>query len=452
MDFTLIDLSIIVFKMTTPIYDFVKKYSESGSARFHMPGHKGRGELGCEALDITEISGADVLYSAEGIIAESENNLTALYGTSHSFYSTEGSTLAIKAMLALISERAGDERPLILAARNVHASFVRAVALLDLDVKWIYPCEEEHLCRCVISPRDIQIAVESSDRRISAVYITSPDYLGTVSDIRSLAKTCKRYGIPLLVDNAHGAYLKFLPEDMHPITLGAAMCADSAHKTLPVLTGGAYLHISRDYPEYVDKARAALSLFASTSPSYLTLSSLDLCNRRLCEDYPKELFALIEKTALIKHRISSLGFTVCESEPLKIVLRGEMALASHLRGQGIEPEFDDSEYLVLMLTPSNSDSQLEALASALSCYEGEKKVGNIGDHAPKRHTAEMSIRKAILSPFEIIPTERAEGRICATPTVSCPPAVPIVISGERITGEDVKLFKYYGIKTVSVVK
>ena len=139
-----------------------------------MPGHKGVSLIGCEAYDITEISGADVLYSADGIIAESEDNLSRLYGSAHSFYSTEGSTLAIKAMLALVSERAGGERPLILAARNVHAAFVRAAALLDLDVEWIYPNEEEHLCRCIISPRDIQIAVDRSDRRISAVYVTSP--------------------------------------------------------------------------------------------------------------------------------------------------------------------------------------------------------------------------------------------------------------------------------------
>jgi arginine/lysine/ornithine decarboxylase len=83
-----------------------------------------------------------------------------------------------------------------------------------------------------------------------------------------------------------------LPEDIHPITLGAAMCSDSAHKTLPVLTGGAYLHISPDYPEYAERARDALSLFASTSPSYLTLASLDICNRRLSEDYPQRIIAL----------------------------------------------------------------------------------------------------------------------------------------------------------------
>ena len=437
--------------MTTPIYDFVKKYSESGAARFHMPGHKGAPLLGCEALDITEISGADVLYSAEGIIDESERNLTSLYGTAHSFYSTEGSTLAIKAMLKLVSEREGDQRPLVLAARNVHASFVRAAALLDLDVEWIYPNEEEHLCRCKISPRDIQIAVEACNRRVCAVYITSPDYLGNIADIPGLARVCKRYKIPLIVDNAHGAYLKYLSEDIHPITLGAAMCADSAHKTLPVLTGGAYLHISPDYPEYAERAREALSLFASTSPSYLTLQSLDLCNKRLAEGYAAKISVLAKESEKIKNKISTLGFEVLDTEPMKIVIKQGESLANHLRAEAIEPEFSDGEYTVLMLTPANSEEDFARLLDALSTFKAEKKASD-DPFSVKPHDREMTIRQAVFAKSELIPVEKSAGRICASPTVSCPPAVPIVISGEQITENDITLFNHYGIKTVSVVK
>ena len=436
--------------MTTPIFDFVKKYAESGSTRYHMPGHKGRGMLGCEAFDITEISGADVLYSADGIIAESEDNLTELYGTAHSFYSTEGSTLAIKAMLALVSEREGDERPLILAARNVHAAFVRAAALLDLDVMWIYPNESEHLCQCRIAPRDIQVAVESCNRKVSAVYITSPDYLGNTSNIAHLAKACKKYDIPLLVDNAHGAYLKFLPEDMHPITLGAAMCADSAHKTLPVLTGGAYLHISKDYSEYVDRARGALSLFASTSPSYLTLTSLDLCNKRLADGYADKIADLAKKNSEIKAKVCEIGFEICDSEPLKIVIPIGQPLADHLRSRGIEPEFSDMDYTVLMLTPENDDADFDRLIDALGSFTCKPTATLI--ESVKPHKAELSIRTAVLSRSEILPVEKSVGRICASPTVSCPPAVPIVISGERITERDAELFKHYGIDSISVIK
>ena len=436
--------------MITPIFDFVKGYSEGKSVRFHMPGHKGVCQLGCEAFDITEISGADVLYSADGIIDESENNLSSLYGSSHSFYSTEGSTLAIKAMLALVSERVGEERPLILAARNVHAAFVRAAALLDLDVRFIYPENGAHLCACLISAEDVEREIRLSDRKPSAVYVTSPDYLGNIQDVAAISAVCKANNIPLLVDNAHGAYLRFLENDIHPISLGAAMCADSAHKTLPVLTGGAYLHVSPNYPEYAERARGALSLFASTSPSYLTLSSLDLCNKRLSEDYPDKIKAMAKKAGLLKEEIARLGLTVADSEPLKIVINEGDSLSAHLRDNGIEVEFADSDYTVLMLTPENGDDDFDRLLSALREYKprNERRTSP----SVKPHNAVMSIRSAVLSPCETISVDDAAGRISASPTVSCPPAVPIVISGEVITAEDVKLFKYYGIKTVSVIK
>lgn len=339
-----------------------------------MPGHKGVGELGAEAFDITEISGADVLYSADGIIGESENNLSTLYGTGHSFYSTEGSTLAIKAMLALVSLRVSGDRPLILAARNVHTAFIKAAALLDLDVEFIYPEREGHLCECRITPDDVREAVLSASKKPRAVYITSPDYLGNTLDVGGIAEVCRENGIPLLVDNAHGAYLKFLPEDRHPITLGAAMCADSAHKTLPVLTGGAYLHISKDYPEYISEARGALSLFASTSPSYLTLCSLDLCNKRLSLDYPEKIADLANKSKDIKEKIASLGLEVCDGEPLKIVIKEGTPLSDHLREAKIEVEFSDADYTVLMLTPENTDGDLDRLLSALSTYKKPKRA------------------------------------------------------------------------------
>lgn len=438
--------------MTTPIFDFVKAYAESKTTRFHMPGHKGVGKLGCEQYDITEIKGADVLYSAEGIIDESENNLSSLYGSAHSFYSTEGSTLAIKAMLALVSERHGEERPLILAARNVHTAFVKAAALLDLDVEFIYPEGEGHLCECNITAEDVKAAIAKAEKKPRAVYVTSPDYLGNMLDISAISTVCRNNGLPLLVDNAHGAYLKFLPEDIHPITLGAAMCADSAHKTLPVLTGGAYLHISKSLADYVPKARGALSLFASTSPSYLTLASLDLCNKCLCDDYSEKLKRLVKKSVEAKERIASLGIEVCESEPLKITLKVGRELADHLRSEGIEVEFSDRDCTVLMLTPENSNKDIERLICALSDFNPLTRGEKDNPRAAKRHERVINIRQAMLSHSELVPVDMAVGRICAAPTVSCPPAVPIVVSGEEITADDIELFKYYGIDKVSVVK
>ena len=446
--------------MTTPIYDFVRQYADGDTARFHMPGHKGVCQLGCERYDITEVKGADVLYSAEGIIEESENNLTSLYGTAHSFYSTEGSTLAIKAMLAIvIANRKTEGRPLIFAGRNAHASFIRAAALLDIDVVWLQHNQQEHLCECSVSSRDVQSGVECLRRIPDAVYVTSPDYLGNMLSIRSLASTCRRYKIPLIVDNAHGAYLKFLPEDLHPISLGAAMCVDSAHKTLPVLTGGAYLHISKDHPKLAERARAALSLFASTSPSYLTLASLDLCNKRLAEGYADRISAFVSRIEEIKSKIRALGYELNEddllkrtkTEPFKIAIRTGGGLASHLRENGIEPEYSDSEYTVLMLTPDNTDAELDRLLSALDSYGGDRRISDPLPVPPIKHEMAMTIREATFAPSREILAKNAAGRICAATSVSCPPAVPIVMSGERIMREDIRLFKHYGIEKVSVV-
>lgn len=441
--------------MTTPIYDFVKKYAEEKGARLHMPGHKGRGALGVESFDITEISGADVLYSADGIIAESENNASRLFGTAHSFYSTQGSTLAISAMLAIAMKKLGKKT--VLAARNVHRSFINAAALLDIDAEFMYPSDACHLCACHITPEDVERALSETEKEILAVYVTSPDYLGNIADVKGISEVCKRHGIPLLVDNAHGAYLKFLPNDMHPITLGAAMCADSAHKTLPVLTGGAYLHVSKEYPEFLEGARDAMALFASTSPSYLIMSSLDLCNKRLSEGYTDELRRTLEKIQEAKTDLCALGFYVESGEPLKIVINAKesgctgSALAEHLRLSGIECEFSDEDYLVLMLTPENDERDISLLLDAI---KDAPRVGSARKTPPpltEKRERVISLRDAVLSSSETVPVCCSLGRVCAETAVSCPPAVPVVISGERITKEDVALFEYYGIEKVKVV-
>ena len=444
--------------MKTPIVDFVKGYREAGPSRFHMPGHKGRTFLGCEALDITEISGADVLYHADGIIAESEENATALFGTAHTFYSAEGSTLAIKAMLALATERKSGERPLVLAGRNAHKAFIYGAALLDLDVEWLYPAEGDHLCACEITPEMLRAALGSMAKKPNAVYITSPDYLGRVADIAGLSAVCREWHVPLLVDNAHGAYLGFLTPSQHPIALGAAMCCDSAHKTLPVLTGGAYLHIAESAPlSYLAGARQALSLFASTSPSYLILQSLDLCNAYLADGYKEKLRLGIECVTAVKTALAKLGFAPEESEPMKIVLRaakygytGE-EMASVLRRYCVEPEFADDEYLVLMVSLENDMQDFERVLAAFSEMRPRRPLWLL--HYPLcKGKAVISPREAMLSAQTSIPVEKAVGRICAAHPVSCPPAVPIAVSGEVITEEVARLFLRYGIQTVSVIR
>ena len=359
--------------MTPPLADFLRTYAASGTARLHMPGHKGRGPLGCEAWDLTEISGADSLYEASGVIAKSEENAAALFGSAATFYSTEGSTQCVKAMLFLaLQNRPAGTPPVILAARNVHKSFVHAAALLDFEPLWLWPEEgTSSLCACPVTAEGLEKALSALPAPPAAVYVTSPDYLGNMADISALAEVCRAHKTPLLADNAHGAYLRFLSPSRHPLDLGADLACDSAHKTLPVLTGGAYLHIAKTAPAAFRKsARAALALFGSTSPSYLTLASLDLCSRYLSENYPARLKEAVRRLEALGKTLSANGWQVEPSDPLRLTLRAPsgltgLDLADRLRRGGAECEYADRDFLVLMTTPENTPEDLARVSAAL---------------------------------------------------------------------------------------
>ena len=442
--------------MNTPICDFVRQYAQSGTLRLHMPGHKGASILGMEALDITEIQGADSLYEAGGIIAQSEGNASALFACP-TFYSTEGSSQCIRAMLYLISLHGKQQgkRPLIFAGRNAHKTFLSAAALLDLDVRWLYPKAGESYLSCSVTAPELEQLLTDMPEAPTAVYLTSPDYLGKLADIREMAAVCHRHGCLLAVDNAHGAYLKFLAR--HPIDQGADLCCDSAHKTLPVLTGGAYLHISPNAPEWMaPSAKKALALFGSTSPSYLILQSLDQANVYL-SDYPQRLQDFLPQVVGLKDRLSSLGYCLYGGEPLKITLaakpygyRGD-ALARILLNQGICCEFSDPDYLVLMVTPETGEAGLARLEKALLSIPPKPPLE---EPMPQFHSGQqvLSIREALLSPSQTLPVTESLGRILAAPTVGCPPAVPILVCGERIDSHAIACFQYYGIRTCEVIQ
>ena len=438
--------------MNTPVADFVQRYAKAGTARLHMPGHKGRCFLGCEPWDITEIHGADALYEAEGILAESEQNAAALFGSQRTCYSTEGSSQCIRAMLYLAAAASGSHT--VVAARNVHRAFVSAAALLDLEIRWLWPEESRSLCGCPISPAQLEETLHSLPEPPAAVYLTSPDYLGGMAEIPALAQVCHQHGTLLLVDNAHGAYLRFLQPSLHPLDLGADLCCDSAHKTLPVLTGGAYLHLSPTAPaQLAPLAKSALGLFGSTSPSYLTLASLDLCNRYLAEGYPQRLAEAVERLAELRERLTAAGWRVEPSDPLRVTVaapRGVTGqeLAGQLRRQGVECEYADRDFLVLMATPENTPEELAQAAAALGQCPGEANPPQL---PLARGERACSIRQAAFAPRETVDAAHSLGRVCGLPTVGCPPAIPIAVSGERITPEALALFAYYGIEQVEVL-
>lgn len=415
-----------------------------------MPGHKGKEN----EYDITEINGADVLYPAKGIIAESERNAAKLFRTYRTFYSAEGSTLAIKAMLALVT--AGKKEKRVLAGRNAHKSFIYGCAMLDIQPEWIYPDIFTDICSCTVRAEKVReyLSVSLPD----AVYITSPDYLGRQADIPAISAVCKEYGVPLLVDNAHGAYTAFLKESEHPIHLGADMCCDSAHKSLPVLTGGAYLHISESGKKYAENAESALAMFASTSPSYAILASLDRCNAYVSEGYAEKLFSCTEKVKKIKEALLKAGYTVYGTEKTKITFSAlekgytGYGIYEFLEKENVIAEYADTAYTVLMVTPENTDAELEKLVLLLLSLKDKAEKQNMVFPSLCRGEKVISVREAMLAEKETVAINEAEGRICACPTVSCPPAVPIVISGERINKNSVELFRHYGIQDIEVVK
>ena len=443
--------------MTTPIADFVRNYAASGTSRLHMPGHKGIGPLGCEHLDITEVHGADALYEAEGIISQSEANAAVLFGSGRTVFSTEGSSQCIRAMLYLaLTNRPEGAKPVVVTARNVHKAFVYAAALLDLEVVWLAPeGDARSLCSCSITAETLERTLSGMDAPPCAVYVTSPDYLGGRADIAALAQVCHAHGTVLAVDNAHGAYLHFLPEPTHPLDLGADICCDSAHKTLNVLTGGAYLHISKNAPRgFAKNAKSAMALFGSTSPSYLIMASLDLCNRYLAENFSTQLTVCVEKLDALRRKLTQHGWQVEDTDPLRVTVNAPagvtgLALADRLRGHGVECEYADPEFLVFMATPSNTQEDFDRVVNALGINTAPAAVRAplpvaIGEQA-------VSIRQALFSPHETIPVSEGLGRICASPTVSCPPAIPIAVSGEVIGKEAMALFHHYGVETLDVL-
>ena len=444
--------------MTTPINDFLDNYAAGDMIRAHMPGHKGRGDA-FNALDLTEIKGADSLFEADGIIAESEKNASEIFGSHKTIYSAGGSTLCIYTMLAMCLM--GSRSRKVVAVRNCHRAFLNACVMLDAELEWVYPKYESSIVSGEITADMIEAAIIKAGDPV-CVYLTTPDYLGHITPLDDIAEVCRKHNCRLLVDNAHGAYLRFIYDEngtpLHPLYHGADMCCDSAHKTLPVLTGGAYLHINDESAEkYEGYAKEIMSMYGSSSPSYLILRSLDMCNGFMAND-AEEYFSKMKKASENVKSFLSPYWCIEEGECGKLTVLAPPSgytgteLADVLRGWDIECEYADNTHVVLMLTGLEI-YEINAIGRAFSSIPQPRirvPLPKLSQLAPLERA--MSIREAAMSPRECIPVDAAAGRICSAAVSCCPPGIAAVTGGEIFSEEIINILKNYSIFRVNVVK
>lgn len=425
----------------TPIHGFLLNYRSRSPVRCHMPGGKEN------PLDITEIDGADSLFESGGIIKSSEETAAALFGAAKTLYSCGGSTLAIQTMLAL-AKAYRPEKNRIAASRYCHKSLVSACILLDLDIDWIEPAS---FLSCEISPKAVERTITPSTL---CVFAQSIDYYGGQCDILALSQVCKAHDIPLLVDNAHGAYRVFTQN--HPLLHGADLTADSAHKTLPCLTGGAYLHINKDAPAFFsERAKEMMSLFGSSSPSYLVLDSLDLCNRHISLEKEKAE-SVMEQIKQLKENLSNMGVVLRESDQMRITADAEkygysgFDLSQALAENNIICEYADQKYTVLLFSTAQP---LTDFPKILAAFKSIPKKAPLATHLPALSIPKraMSLTKAVFSPSKEIPLDNAEEKICGAITAPCPPCVPVIMPGEIFTEKEISALGMWGVKNVRVL-
>ncbi len=453
---------------------FIEEYKNADTVRLHMPGHKGA--LGFED-DLTEVEGADSLYEAKGILRDAEDEAAALFGSRRTFLSAEGSSQVIKAMcfLALRHYRSNGgkaEHPVILASRNVHKSFIYASMLLGFDIKWMARENTAFsLCKCELGAEDLEAYIvrqkeecQKNNRSLdlAAVFVTSPDYLGNLLDIKALSEIAHKHGLLFLCDNAHGSYLRFMEQDMHPLSLGADMTSDSAHKTLPVLTGGAFLHISENAPKGLETdAKKALLMFGSTSPSYLIMQSVAEALKRITR---AEYINTAEKLKNTKEKLMSYGYRLYGDEPLKIVfdlrncsLNGP-ELSALFRSHNIECEYADPDFLVTMWSPWNrSEDEMLFLGTARKISDSI----HYSETSPCLDTYCFRLPKVRLQPREImylphrtisVSDPSLIGKTAADALISCPPAVSPIVAGEVFDRSIIELLIHYGFDSAEILE
>lgn len=427
--------------MQTPLYTALIRHREKNRSSFHTPGHKNNAEALPQdlfSLDFTELPDTDSLFEADGPILEAELLAAKLFGAARTCISAGGCTLCIQAMFRLAAPNGGT----VICSRTVHRAAVNAMALLDLQPVWSMP--EELVSAIARHPK------------AKAVYVTSPSYYGQLLDIPAIAQACRERDIPLLVDNAHGAHLMFTEPKLHPLTLGASMTACSAHKTMNVLTGGAWLNIADE--RYARDAKDAMALFGSTSPNYAVMASLDY-SRAWLEEHKKAYVRLQKQVDEIRQLAREYGITAPEglTDPTRITLNtGAIGItgtsaAEIFRGAGVEPEYADGTHVVLIATPFNTDADFARLADAITLLPVRQALP-VHPQLPPLPPVKTGLRAALFAPAETVPLESALGRIAAGTACPCPPGIPVVMLGEEVTKDVIDFLRKYGFFSLKVLK
>lgn len=440
------------------LYDKLKNYSTSGVYPFHMPGHKRTASDGLPYdIDITEIDGFDDLHDPTGCLRDLQQVAADLYRSRYAFALVNGSTVGILAAVRAMAASGGR----ILMARNCHLSVYHAAELCRLDTKYLYPdCADGLGILGSISPEAVEEAL-NTDPDISLVVITSPTYEGVVSDIKSISLICHRHGAKLLVDEAHGAHFAF--SDRFPqsaIHCGADAAVVSLHKTLPAMTQTALMLVNDD--KAAEKVKRELSVFETSSPSYVLLASIDRCldfsknSEKAFDDYTKRLENFYGATGSLKH-LSTAYDRLKDSDKvfdldagkICILCNGYMTgreLMHDLRTEfKLELEMAQGDYALAMTSVCDTDEGFERLLSALTQIDGRlketKHQTSIGTCQPLQRL--YTISEAIDKGGEKLDIYDSTGKVSREYIRVYPPGVPLIAPGEVISRDTLTQLREY---------
>lgn len=417
-------------KAETPLFDALKDYARRRPARFHMPGHKGKGPAGLDVfkLDVTELPGTGDLYAGDDVIARAEALWAKAWGFPTCQFLTGGSTQGLHTALLLCARRGRE----LLVDRCAHRCVHNAMALFDLRPTYLSRPQDAPLTPDMLETC-FRLAREHG-KELHAVCITSPTYYGVLSDIPALAGVAHSHGALLVVDAAHGCHLPFLGQN--PFA-GADLVVASGHKTLPVLGQGAVLFAGEALDPGEVKKAAAVN--GTSSPSYPVMASMDLA-RAYCESKKgrRELARLAEYVDKCKARFPALSGP--GTDPLRLTLyvpggAGFVWKERLERAWNIFAEMADRDHLVFLLSPNNKRRELARLERALENLYG--KSGR--DTLPPRllpcplPPVRLTPREALLAPGLRQTLADSQGEVCLEQVAPYPPGVPVIAPGEEIT-------------------